>query len=93
MLIDQLEYAQVRASLQGPCGATLNDGAWVSADVGMRLIVPFGLDRTAKKLLHPFAYFSPLNCILMSVTCSNLKHQKLTKTFEKDTAKGITNIS
>ena len=85
--------AQMRAGLQGPCGAALNDGTRVSTDVGMCSIAPLALDRTAEELLHPFAYFSPFNHILMLVTCSTLKHQKLTKILEKDTAKGLTNIS
>ena len=41
------------------------------------------LDHIARELLHPFAYFSPFNRILMLVTCSTLKHQKLTKILEK----------
>ena len=91
--------------LQGPCCAALNDGARVSVDVGMCSIAPLGLersaldhstcalDRTTRELLHPFAYLPPFNLILMSVTCSTLRHQKLTKKLEKYTSKSLTNIS
>ena len=103
--LDRTQCARVRAGLQGPCGVALNDGARVLADVDMRLITPLGLehsaldhstcalDRTARELLHHFAYFSSFNHILMSVTCRTLKNQKLTKTLEEDTPMGLTNIS
>ena len=96
--LDRTWCARACEGLQGPYGAALNDGARVSADVGMCLIMPLGLklgalDRTSRELLRHFTYFSPVNRILMAVTCSTLKHQKLTKTLEKDTTKGLTNIS
>ena len=73
--------------LQGPYGATLNDGAKVSVDVGMHSIVaPMRSIELLGELLHHFAYFPPFNRIPMLVICCTLKHQKLTKTLEKDTA-------
>jgi hypothetical protein len=52
------------------------------------------IDRTARETLISFcAYFPPFNCILMSMTYNTLKHQKLIKTLENNTAKSLTNIS
>ena len=48
------------------------------------------LDRTAR---YSLSLFPPLNRNIMSMTYSTLRHQKLTKTLEKDTAKSLTNIS
>jgi hypothetical protein len=106
VLPNQLECAQSRAGHQGPCGAALNDDARVSADVACARSCLLGLstgalnhrtcaiDRTAREALISFcAYFPPFNCILMSVTCNTLRHQKLTKILENNTAKSLTNIS
>ena len=92
MLPDQRKCAQshlrcagAHADLQGFCGAALNDGTKVTADMDMRLIALLGN-------FYSFGLFPPLNCTFMLRTCRTLRHQKLTKTLEKDIAKSLTNI-
>jgi hypothetical protein len=40
---------------------------------------------------YSFSLFPPLNPIFMSMTCSTLRHQRLTKTLENNTTKSLTN--
>ena len=44
--------AQAHVGLQGPCGMAFNDGARVSADVGMCSIAPLGLKRKCTRLQY-----------------------------------------
>jgi hypothetical protein len=93
-----LRCAQTHAGLQGSCGATLNDGARVTVDVDMCSITyacSLAQIRSIALLgnFYSFFLFQPLNRILMLVTCSTLRHQKLIKTLERDTVKSLTNIS
>ena len=50
--LDLTQCARVCVGLQGPCSAKLNDGARVSANVDVRLIVGLTLDRSTCVLDH-----------------------------------------
>jgi hypothetical protein len=105
-VLDLTLCARAQLGLQVPCGAALNDDTRISTDMAYAQSCLLGsnasaldhrtcaLDRTARETLISFcAYFPPFNRILMSMTCNTLRHQKLTKTLENNTAKSLINIS